>query len=370
VGNFLTLTKEAAAIDQGFQRHLADFERSKAQSITFELCGKKEPHLVKYDFDIKLEPLFITRQHGGIKPVDGTLVDGVFADLESWQSMCQAHQEDDFDANEAYRKEHNLEHRYEYERFITEGKVLYCLDKSGYVIDRTMYKIKPKDIEEVHWQTFDKDMQERVKEAVRKIKMNEEAITDETLCHELDMGHKEWSKFGKQILAYANSEGNQEAKVVLMVGLPGSGKSTVANIMKNRGWVRVSQDDLGSKGACAKVMRNALQQGKNVVVDRCNFNAHQRKQWIDIAIEMGVGDITCMYLAHSAERCFKLGSKRTDHPTIKDEHGLRKAINNMNRDWQDPARQEGFVRITEIGRPMAADSIADIAMGKKNAKES
>mgnify|MGYP001557664021 CR=1 FL=1 len=64
--------------------------------------------------------------------------------------MCQDHQRTDFETNERHRKLNGLEHKYEYEHFATEGKVLYCLDKSGYVIDRTMYKIKPKDIEEVH----------------------------------------------------------------------------------------------------------------------------------------------------------------------------------------------------------------------------
>jgi predicted kinase len=361
VGNFLTLTREAMEDDE-FISHYHSFTRSKSQSITFELCGKKEPHLVAYDFDIALKPLFVTRQHGGIKPFSLQFE----CKRDSWQERCQKFQEDDYALNEEYRKKNGLEHKYEYNHFATEGKVLYCVDKNGYVIDRTMYKVKPKDIEEVHWQTFDKDMQERVREAVRKIKMNEEAISEETLCQELDMGHKEWSKFGRQVLAFANSNGEQEAKVVVMCGLPGSGKSTIANIMKARGWVRVSQDELGSRGACAKVMRSALEKGKNVVVDRCNFNAHQRKQWVDIAVECGVQNISCFHLAHSPERCFKLASNRKNHPTIKDEKGLKKAIDNMYSQWTDPAKVEGFIRITDIARPVRADTLAEMAMGEIN----
>jgi len=362
IGNFFSLTKEAM-LQPEFLDSIQTLEKSKAQSMTFELCGTKEPHLVKYDFEIKLEPLFLTRQHGGIKPIDGTLIDSELANGD-WKTMCLGHQQTDLDVNKMYRKLHNLEHKYEYEHFVTEGKVLYCLDKNGYVIDRVMYKIKPKDIEEVHWQRFDKEIQERVKEASRKIKMNEEAICERTLREELDMGDKEWGKFGKQVLAYANSDGNQEAKVILMCGLPGAGKSTVAKIMASYGWIVVNQDELGSRGACAKYMRIMLEKGKNIVVDRCNFNAHQRKNWIDIAIECGVTNISCVEFKTKPDVCLKRAAKRKDHPTIKNEEGAKKAIRNINKDWTSPHKQEGFTSIKIIQRPQSADGIAKEIMEK------
>jgi hypothetical protein len=43
--------------------------KDEVQSITFELCGKKVPHLVKYDFELALMPLFITYTNGSISPV-------------------------------------------------------------------------------------------------------------------------------------------------------------------------------------------------------------------------------------------------------------------------------------------------------------
>ena len=48
-----------------------------------------------------------------------------------------------------------MRHRYEHDHFITEGCVLYLLDSNGRLINRTMYKIKPEDVEEVHWAQFD-----------------------------------------------------------------------------------------------------------------------------------------------------------------------------------------------------------------------
>lgn len=45
-------------------------------------------------------------------------------------------------------------------------------------------------------------------------------------------------------------------RVVILIGLPGSGKSTVSNLIcsGNKNWIRVSQDELGSRQECVKVI--------------------------------------------------------------------------------------------------------------------
>ena len=56
---------------------------------------------------------------------------------------------------------------------------------------------------------------------------------------------------------------------VIMVGGPGSGKSTfVTTKMKN--YVRVNNDTFKNLKKCAKVCREALEQGKSVVIDNTN----------------------------------------------------------------------------------------------------
>lgn len=125
------------------------------QSISFELCGRCEPHLVSYDFDIDLKPLFKTLNNGAIQPIligrtkEEKVVIREISDVQSLSELCQKAQREDFEMNEEFRRKHNLKHRYEYEHFITEGYVLYLLDKNNYVVNRTMYKVKPRDIEEV-----------------------------------------------------------------------------------------------------------------------------------------------------------------------------------------------------------------------------
>jgi hypothetical protein len=104
--------------------------------------------------------------------------------------------------NETFRKEHNLRIRYEYDHFITEGYVLYVIKENGFVHHRNLYKVKPTDIEEVHWQSFDDKMKSLVENVLLKMKQRDMEFTDLNLQNELDMGPKQWGKFGNQVLKY------------------------------------------------------------------------------------------------------------------------------------------------------------------------
>ncbi|KAJ1489667.1 hypothetical protein T484DRAFT_1779466 [Baffinella frigidus] len=48
--------------------------------------------------------------------------------------------------------------------------------------------------------------------------------------------------------------GGGDVRLLVMVGIPGSGKSTIAKQLEARGWVWVSQDELGSRRRCEEAM--------------------------------------------------------------------------------------------------------------------
>lgn len=104
-------------------------------------------------------------------------------------------------------------------------------------------------------------------------------------------------------------------KMIILVGLPGSGKSTICNKWFPT-YVRISQDELGSRDACIKECKKALESGFSVIIDRCNSSVSQRKHWIKLALDYDVEVITAIKLVVDPEECLARIMERKNHETI------------------------------------------------------
>jgi predicted kinase len=136
--------------------------------------------------------------------------------------------------------------------------------------------------------------------------------------------------------------------VLLLAGLPGSGKSTLSGQLVNADskYVHVNQDLLGTRPKCLTAARNALLAGKVPIVDRCNFDAKQRRWFIDLARqELGGCAVHCVVLVHvDRAQCLHRCKQRRGHPTLPPSEAA-KVIGFVKKDWRLPTEKEGIDRI-------------------------
>lgn len=78
-------------------------------------------------------------------------------------------------------------------------------------------------------------------------------------------------------------------EIVLLVGNMASGKSTTARALASVGYVHLEQDVLKTSAAVQRAARNALGEGKSVVIDATHATTESRAPYIALARTLGVG---------------------------------------------------------------------------------
>ncbi|MCC7531790.1 MAG: ATP-binding protein [Candidatus Melainabacteria bacterium] len=154
-------------------------------------------------------------------------------------------------------------------------------------------------------------------------------------------------------------------RLVLMVGIPGSGKSTVGDGIEKAGYVRISYDVIrqrlfgdakehGEEGQVGRAFREELRavltSGKSVLVDNTNFLKDMRTHIIEIARQCGVGDVHLVVMKVPLPLCLERNRARDRVvPTRTVRHMHWKLTGS---EW--PTREEGRMTIVRPG--LRADS--------------
>lgn len=125
-------------------------------------------------------------------------------------------------------------------------------------------------------------------------------------------------------LEYMSSINPSDQILLILIGLPGSGKSTFSRSITRsniravngstgtiapsshdnatnrtsveeglssqslpRRWISHCQDDLGTRTKVVEAAVQSLVEGYSIIIDRCNFNVDQRKDWVSIVEILG-----------------------------------------------------------------------------------
>lgn len=138
----------------------------------------------------------------------------------------------------------------------------------------------------------------------------------------------------------------KKLKLLMLKGLPASGKSTYAKELVEKGWVRANKDDIrkeyfpeynhkDEKQVVAiedNSIRSGLAKGKSVVVDDTNFAPKHQPRLEAIAKEFGA-DFEVLFIDTHIEDCIKRNRKRPNSVPMQ-------AILNMHRQYIAPLREK------------------------------
>lgn len=138
---------------------------------------------------------------------------------------------------------------------------------------------------------------------------------------------------------------------VVLVGLPASGKSTMAYDFEKQGYIVISTDDIREELGCLNDMsRNSevfdifykrieeYSEKHNVVIDATNINIESRERVLDV-LKSDIVD--AIYLNISVYELLERNHNRSKQ--VPDE-----VIINMSSRLEEPTKAEGFDSITEI----------------------
>ncbi|KAM7526509.1 hypothetical protein LguiA_016411 [Lonicera macranthoides] len=152
-------------------------------------------------------------------------------------------------------------------------------------------------------------------------------------------------------------EGGGEKKgkgiVVILMGAPGSGKSTFCDTVIRssiRLWSRICQDTIGNgkagtKTQCITSAAAALKDGKSVFIDRCNLDREQRADFVKLGGSHHA-DVHAVVLDLPAKLCISRSVKRTGHEGNLRGGKAAAVVNRMLQKKELPKLSEGFSRIT------------------------
>lgn len=149
-------------------------------------------------------------------------------------------------------------------------------------------------------------------------------------------------------------------EVVILVGLPSSGKSTIAKKYEEQGYLRLNRDTIGGKiDKLVPLLDKALSKGKNVVLDNTHCTSKVRGMFITVGKKHDAF-IKGIWVQTSSEDCATNAALRMleKHDRLLSPEELKsskdpnmfppKVIGFFKSSFQEPILDEGFDEIEDV----------------------
>jgi len=135
---------------------------------------------------------------------------------------------------------------------------------------------------------------------------------------------------------------SDKSEIIIMVGYPGSGKTTIADeICKDELYFNIKGDQF--KSNTPKMIKASLEhitEGKSIVFDATNSSIKKRKLYIDFAKKQGYC-VRCIHVTTSPDISYKRNKCREDVKQVP-----RIAYSVYKKHYEEPTEEEGFKLLT------------------------
>lgn len=149
----------------------------------------------------------------------------------------------------------------------------------------------------------------------------------------------------------------KKQELIMMVGMPASGKSTFAvKHLESRGYVRANRDILGTPAKCKAAIEAAFKAGKSAVVDNTNPSASARAEYIAVAKKNGI-PVRALCMETSDTLANHCNLYREKHHGVK--HVPDIAYNMFRKNFALPTAAEGVIEVHQVPWIPSFDSDED-----------